>query len=118
MWLSPDERGWIVVGYGWALGVLTVINGWFRWHKKPRRRRWQMVALVSGGGIMGTSAAAYTAGLMLLKTALHNHVYPDYPLSVILGILVRLPMWTIAGALIGAACAVWLATIRSHPDQA
>jgi len=115
MWLSPDERGWVVVGYGWALAALTVINGWFGWRTKPRRRHWQIVAMVSAGGIMGVSAAIYTAGLMLLKTALHNHVYPDYPLSVIIGIFARLPAWATAGALIGAASAVWLATVSPQP---
>lgn len=53
------------------------------------------------GALIGAAASLATAALMLFKDLRHAHPFPDFPPSMILGILERLPPWTLAGALTG-----------------
>jgi hypothetical protein len=43
---------------------------------------------------------------MLFKTGWHGHGFPDYPPPMMLAMLERLPVWMLAGALIGLAIAM------------
>lgn len=54
-------------------------------------------ALIGGGTSLGAAL------LMFFKTAWHSHVFPDYPVPLMLAMLERLPVWMIAGVLLGAA---------------
>jgi hypothetical protein len=101
-----EDTGWWVIGFGVAIALLAGLHGLTRLKARrfPLRLPWAALA----GGLIGAGSALATAGLMLLKTGLHNHVFPDFPLAVILGILERLPAWSAAGALCGAGCVfIW-----------
>ncbi|MDX2161189.1 MAG: hypothetical protein SF162_07690 [bacterium] len=62
---------------------------------------------VTGAGI-GVGGAVGAAALMLLKTGLHSHLFPDYPAGVMIAMLMRAPAWGSAGALCGISAACWL----------
>jgi hypothetical protein len=58
------------------------------------------------GGMVGAGSAALTATFMFLKTAIHSHLYPDYPIGIMLAMLERIPAWGIVGVLLGLC--LWL----------
>lgn len=66
--------------------------------------------IVVGGGLVGAlvglGTAVATALLMLLKTGLHGHLYPDYPPGLIIALLERAPVWVLAGGLAGVGVAL------------
>lgn len=66
------------------------------------------------GGLIGASTSLITAALMLLKNVRHAHLFPDYPLGLMGGVIERAPSWAAAGALIGLG--VW-ALWRSSPTK-
>lgn len=76
---------------------------------KTLRLRWIVLGAALLGGLCGLGAAVATAGLMLLKNGMHGHVFPDFPFGVIIEILQRAPLWTLAGGLagLGLALAWW-----------
>jgi hypothetical protein len=117
MWLSPDEQGWLVIPLGIGMATLIAIHTVFRlgtrWQDRAISVRWVRIGVVALGALIGGGSAITTALLMLFKSALHNHVFPDYPLIVVLGILQRLPLWSLAGVLIGLAVALLL---RPNPQ--
>ena len=53
------------------------------------------------GALIGALTALATALLMLFKNLRHGHLFPDYPLDMLLDTLERLPYWSLAGALAG-----------------
>lgn len=53
------------------------------------------------GASVGLGTAFVAALLMLVKTGWHAHIFPDYPLGMILDMLRRAPAWVVAGGLIG-----------------
>ncbi len=53
------------------------------------------------GSLIGALASVIAAALMLFKDLRHAHPFPDFPPMMILGMLERLPHWTVAGALVG-----------------
>lgn len=122
-WLSPDEAGWLVIPLGIGGAVLLTLH-LARQVRKIALAKWLQLTLF--GAISGALATVTTAGLMFFKTALHNHIYPDYPLIVILGMLARAPAWALAGALIGLALALVLPILpalstwqqHNHQEQA
>ena len=66
------------------------------------------------GALIGALASLLTAALMLFKNLRHAHVYPDFPPEMLLGILERLPHWTLAGALLGLGVALLSAQIHDR----
>jgi hypothetical protein len=120
VWLSPDDEGWFVIGLGVGLACLAAAHGVHGVLRLSGQTLpawlWLPGWALLGGGV-GAGSALATAALMLLKTGLHNHVYPDYPLLVILGILARAPAWGLAGALVGVAAALvlsWVGATRAR----
>lgn len=61
------------------------------------------------GGLVGMASAVGTAALMFLKTAIHAHIFPDYPAAQIIAMLERVPAWAAAGGLVG--CGILFALI-------
>jgi hypothetical protein len=116
LWLTPEDSIWLASALG-AIGAL--IGGLHVLYRRPRwvqpllrglddpRPRAALIRAVLFGAGVGLSAAPMTALIMLVKTSLHSHLFPDYPLGVVLGVLSRAPAWAAAGALIGFACALW-----------
>lgn len=65
------------------------------------------------GALIGLGSSLAVAGLMFFKNARHGHLFPDYPVEMMLAILQRAPAWTVAGGLIGLSLGlVWLARRR------
>lgn len=112
LWLSREENsvrsvtlyGLTVSALGLALWLSDRFAGW----RIPGKLLPVFAALT--GALLGLSTGLVTAGLMLFKSALHNHVFPDYPPTLMGAILERIPTWTMAGAFAGLALALlWLA---------
>ena len=62
------------------------------------------------GSLIGIGSSVVVAGLMFFKNARHAHLYPDYPVEMILAMLERAPAWAIAGVLLGLSLGLgWLA---------
>ncbi|RMG83411.1 MAG: hypothetical protein D6712_13025 [Chloroflexi bacterium] len=74
---------------------------------KPQR----LFSLGAGAGaVAGASVNIFAALIMLFKDVRHGHTFPDYPLMLIVDFVARLPIWALAGGLIGLAIVlVWLA---------
>lgn len=69
------------------------------------------------GALIGAGSTLTTALLMLLKNGSHGHVFPDYPLGMIIEILWRFPAWALAGGLIGLGVALlWLAVLTMRSE--
>ena len=73
--------------------------------------------LILLGGILGAWSAVTTTLLMFFKTGWHGHVFPDYPPPMLLAMLQRLPVWTLAGALFGLAIALLKLSLASVETQ-
>ncbi len=65
----------------------------------PARLAWLAAPLI--GGLVGAASAVAASLLMFMKTAIHAHVFPDYPYAQIIAMLQLAPTWLAAGALIG-----------------
>ncbi|MCB9450797.1 MAG: hypothetical protein H6672_05125 [Anaerolineaceae bacterium] len=107
-WLSPeDNHVWPVALLGAGLGLMTVsllvVN---RFGGRVIPRRWLLPGAALAGLLAGGGGAVAAAGLMLFKTALHSHLYPDYPFTLMLAMLARAPAWGLAGLLASLALAL------------
>jgi hypothetical protein len=105
LWLSIEDNGWIVTIYG-ALGSLLLVAHLMFKILQTRQTLTPRSALIVGflvGASWGASAIILTMLLMLMKTSLHGHLYPDYSFPLIFGMVARLPAWSVAGGLIGLA---------------
>jgi len=56
---------------------------------------------ITAGILIGALASVTTPLLMLFKDLRHAHVFPDYPLGMMLATLERMPIWALAGGLAG-----------------
>lgn len=70
--------------------------------KKRASLRAGLLTMAMVGAIVGLGTAFAAALLMLVKTGWHAHIFPDYPLGMILDVLRRAPAWAAAGGFIGA----------------
>jgi hypothetical protein len=116
LWMSREENSVrSVTLFGLAvssLGLAVWISDRFAGRRIPARLLPAFAVIT--GAVFGLSTGIVTTGLMLLKSALHSHVVPDYPPELMGAILERIPAWTVAGALSGLALALfWLAL---HPE--
>ncbi len=106
VWLSAEDSIWLVSLLGLILALLLVVHGIYRLQGRRLSPRLWIPGLVTSGAVTGAGAALCTALIMIMKTSLHGHLYPDYPFPLIAGIIARLPVWTLAGALVGMALAL------------
>lgn len=101
LWLHIEDNSiFPAVAAGFMLTLVTAaiwLNRHFGGRTLALRLFLPAAALVGAVGGLGTSAA--TALLMLLKSGMHGHVFPDYPFGVIVEIVQRAPLWALAGAL-------------------
>ena len=112
LWLQvEDNRVMTVVLFGLGLSMLVA------WHKAARlHRRAALMEAALLGAIVGAGTALATCGLMLLKTGLHSHIYPDYPPAQMIAILSRMPIWALAGALSALGLALARRVWRDKPN--
>ena len=60
-----------------------------------------ILAMALLGALIGAGTVILTTIMMFLKTAWHSHLFPDYPAPMMVAMFQRLPLWTVAGALLG-----------------
>lgn len=116
LWLTPEDSIWLAAVFGTLGACVLAAHTVFKiaGGRDLPRRVWFPGVIVLGGAI-GAGATLVTAVLMLIKTSLHSHLFPDYPLTVLLGILARAPVWAAAGALAGFAIALLTTTLAQRP---
>lgn len=66
------------------------------------------IGLILWGVLLGALSTLMIALLMFFKTSWHGHVYPDYPLAMIVDMLALMPVWAICGGLLGLSSAIFL----------
>lgn len=103
VWMSVEDSVWLVSLFGWGLSLLIAAHSLFRFAGRTFPARTWQSAVVIGGALVGAGASLATMLLMVIKTAWHAHVYPDYSFPLIAGIAARLPAWALAGMLVGLA---------------
>jgi hypothetical protein len=107
VWLGTEEDSVALVSLlGLGIAMLATIHGLFRLSGRTFTARVWIVAAVALGALIGAGAIAGTILLMIMKTSMHSHIFPDYPFPLISGIFERLPAWAAAGALVGLAAAL------------
>lgn len=108
-WLSAEDSIWLVSLLGLILALLSVIHAVFRVAStRTFRPRVWIPGLIVLGALVGAGGIIATMLIMLVKTSLHGHLYPDYPFPLISGMAERLGVWTLAGGLVGLALALIL----------
>lgn len=107
IWLTPEDTIWLAVLFGWGGTVLLIAHLLFRkFSGRQIQARMRFFGLILLGAVIGGGATITTTVLLFLKSSIHAHLFPDYPLAILLAILARFPAWTLAGALIGLAAAL------------
>jgi hypothetical protein len=117
LWLGTEEDSvWLVSLLGLEIALLPTLHGLFRFAGRTFSARVWIGTAVSLGALVGAGAGVGTILLMLMKTSMHSHVFPDYPFPLIRGVFERLPAWTVAGALVGLAGALLMYRPIVDPD--
>ncbi|MFW5709537.1 MAG: histidine phosphatase family protein [Chloroflexota bacterium] len=105
IWLGPEDQ-WTgpvtLLGTACAFLATTV---WFTGRYGGRVIEGLHIPVWWGlvGTAIGMGSGLFTALLMLLKNVRHNHIAPDYPLELVGAIINRIPVWGMAGLMLGAA---------------
>lgn len=107
LWLSVEDTHTLPVALLGASGALLWVG-----HALARAYagQWQTLGAlvpVVGGALVGAAGALVTTFLMFFKSSWHAHPFPDYPLSMLLDMLGRAPVWAAAGALVAGAWWLW-----------
>lgn len=107
-WMSVEDTSVltvVILGSGVA-GLLGI--WWVKRHYAGQRifGRWVLILTTLSGAIIGSGSIVITTALMFFKTAWHAHLFPDYPIEMMLAMLTRLPVWGVAGALMGLAAGI------------
>jgi hypothetical protein len=109
--MSLEDNGTLTVsllGAGLAT-ALILYQTLARFAGKELETRFLFPAL---GAFIGAVSPIATIFLMFFKTAWHGHGFPDYPLELMRDMLYRLPVWALAGCLIGFGIVFFTALLR------
>jgi hypothetical protein len=101
VWFSLEDNAVLPVallGAGTAL-LYAVLTLWRRLGGRRLHRRTMLIGALLVGAAVGLGGVVCTTFLMFFKTALHAHIFPDYPPAQLLAMLERAPVWAAAGAL-------------------
>ncbi len=64
-------------------------------------------SLIILGCVIGFAAVWASLFLMIFKNGWHAHAYPDFPATIIGGMVHRLLPWSVAGGFCGGAAVLW-----------
>ena len=120
LWLSPEEsQVWLVTLLG--LGVSTLSLSALVMNKlggKSIPAHYVLPGAFITGVVVGLGASLATTSLMFFKTALHAHLFPDFPVLLMLAVLQHAPTWALAGGLAGLGLALaWFAFGRAYSTE-
>lgn len=99
LWLPAED-----VHAGMPLGLAAGYCAWGAWALWARRG-WRGGRLVALGAATGLAAAPLAAVLMVFKSGLHAHGFPDFGPRQLLEMLATTPAWAAAGGLAGGLAA-------------
>jgi hypothetical protein len=113
LWLPLEETGVRnPQALALAAGVLVGVSLWVRRLQAASGSHW--LRSVGIGGLAGLVTAPLAVFLMIFKSGLHSHGFPEYSTSQILDVLGRTPLWTAAGSVAGLLAGLWP---RGHLQQ-
>jgi len=75
------------------------------------------IASVLIGGIIGGGTSVVTASMMMFVNFRHAHLNPDFPPELVGAILQRLPIWALAGGLMGLALVLLWIAVQPEDDK-
>ena len=117
LWLVVEDRSLVTVTLlGVSFPIIFLVHFLlerFGGAELPMRK--SLLLLGAGGTLAGALAPLTTAVLMAVKVMLHGHTPPDYSPEMVAAVIARLPLWSVAGLLVGAALAVWVFVHRPPP---
>ncbi|HVO42628.1 MAG TPA: hypothetical protein VMT34_08395 [Aggregatilineales bacterium] len=100
-WLAPEDSLWLVAVLGWLLALIAALHLISRLAGRAFAPKHWIPGAIAAGALIGAGASFATTLLMLMKSALHQSAFSDYPLPLLVGIVERLPAWSLAGGLVG-----------------
>ncbi len=103
LWTSLEDNSVLPVALlGGGLALISVTLWITRRHGgRSFSERGALIAAALSGAAVGAGSALATAALMLIKDGLHSHLFPDYAFGLIAEMVVRAPLWGVAGAFAG-----------------
>jgi len=107
-WIGLEDRGLAAVTLlAWMISISALLTARARRSRRepiprPTGLRWWLLAGAAAGALAGPLEAL----LILLKVGLHAHPVPDFATADVGAVLARIPIWTAAGALLGAGAAL------------
>jgi len=105
LWMSVEDTNVLPVVIA-GLG-LTLLLAYFMLTGRLGGKSYPMQVILIGAALVGAGIGAGTAIitvlLMVWKTGMHAHPFPDYPPGLILDVLRRALVWSAAGALVCTA---------------
>lgn len=111
LWIPIEDFQTLPVVIFGTLLALLILCGWVlnKFGGKTISPRYLPIASGLIGAVAGLGSAIAAVGLMFFKTSVHAHPFPDYPPALMLSMLERTPIWTLAGALLGLGLSLlWL----------
>ncbi len=120
LWLSLEDTNVlpvVLIALGVALlSAYMSVTG--RWGGRMIARSTLLIGAALVGAGVGAGTALIAALLMIWKTGMHAHPFPDYPAGLILDILRRAQVWSLAGALAALALALLKQEQSASPHNA
>ncbi len=117
VWLALEDQNALAPAVLGAVGAMLFGLRWIlmRMGGKPIHTQTAVIGAILWGAAAGAGGAGMAAILMFFKTAWHAHVFPDYPLPMIIEMLGRSPAWAASGALGALAVIVFRLAARKTP---
>jgi hypothetical protein len=118
-WMGTEANAMLTVALLGCCGACLIATLQVTQQVGGRALRWQMwlPGAVWLGALLGAGCSLFTAALMFFKTAWHSHLFPDFPVEMMVAVLARAPLWALAGALGLLAGALLLVALRPQAER-
>lgn len=107
VWIPLEDQSVTSVTL-FAAAICMLATAWLlaRSRRSPSSKSW--LAYPLAGLLGGLATAPLALLLMAIKTGLHGHPTPDYTAAQIGTILISVPIWAVAGVVIGLGAGLWI----------